>query len=124
MAEELVCPKCNKESFTAAPYTYLPCPHCGQSFSLTGVDKRIYPRVHREVSFSLNLNSAVAPAKTIDISRGGMGVALSGAYAVPTGKILNVYVPELGIDSKAEVVWQKLLQKDTRSETRMGLKLL
>lgn len=33
MAEELICPKCNKPSYTAAPYDPTPCPYCGFVFS-------------------------------------------------------------------------------------------
>ncbi|MBI3399727.1 MAG: PilZ domain-containing protein [Deltaproteobacteria bacterium] len=122
MADEIICPRCKKESFTAAPYAYLPCPHCGQSFSMSGMDKRFYPRVYREVAFSLNVGSEVASAKTIDISRDGLGIAVTGTHNIPVGKTLNIYVPELGIDSKGEVVWQKVLKKETSSETRMGIR--
>ncbi len=33
MAEELICPKCNKPSYTAAPYDPTPCSYCGFVFS-------------------------------------------------------------------------------------------
>lgn len=124
MAEQIICPQCKKESFTAAPYAYLPCPHCGQSFSIHGVDKRQHPRVHREVTFSLNLGNETTPAKTIDISRSGIGVSLEGPYNIAVGKILNIYVPELGIDSRAEVMWHKTLKTDVDAETRLGVKIL
>ena len=32
MAEEMICPKCKKTSYTAAPYTLSPCPYCGFVF--------------------------------------------------------------------------------------------
>jgi hypothetical protein len=32
MAEEMICPKCERPSYTAAPYEPSPCPYCGFIF--------------------------------------------------------------------------------------------
>jgi len=35
MAEEMICPKCERPSYTAAPYEPSPCPYCGFIFRKT-----------------------------------------------------------------------------------------
>ncbi|HBR17990.1 MAG: hypothetical protein A3G39_09180 [Deltaproteobacteria bacterium RIFCSPLOWO2_12_FULL_43_16] len=124
MAEQVVCSNCNKSFFTAASHGDLPCPHCNYIISLNRVDKRLYPRVSGEVPFSLALSDSVTPATALNVSIDGIGIKLSGMHDISIGKILDIHIPELGINTRAKVVWQKIYQKGYASETHIGARFL
>lgn len=124
MAEQLICPQCSKEFFTAASHSTLVCPHCSYIISLNRTDKRLYPRVSGEVPFSLALSDSVMPATALNVSIDGIGIKLSGVHDITIGKILDIHIPELGINTRAKVVWQKTYQKGYASETHIGARFL
>lgn len=124
MAEQVVCSNCNKNFFTAASRGDLPCPHCSYIISLNRTDKRLYPRVSGEVPFSLALSDSATPATALNVSIDGIGIKLSGMHDIAIGKILDIHIPELGINTRAKVVWQKTYQKGYASETHIGARFL
>lgn len=124
MAEELICPMCNKKSFTAAPRMYLPCPYCNNVFSLDGIDKRQHPRISESKFFYVILNNKPISANIIDISKKGMQIKVIGSPSISIGQPLNIHIPALDIDSKVDIIWQRTHHKDIGSETHFGVRFL
>ena len=119
---KIVCPSCQKTSYTAAIDSNLPCPFCGfLLFGDSGVDRRILKRVltQNECEIKNGMSSIVAQA--VDISEGGVGVEVSEETSFDKGDNVNVFIKEFEIKSDATIVW---VQKAEGKTSNMGLKFL
>ena len=120
MPEKLICPKCNKASYTAAPDSYSPCPYCGfisnNEFSL-GPDKRVDERFYWSSSCELMGNDkgdshpTLITAKTEDISQTGLKIRYSGEKLLP-GNQVNISVKDLNLETSAQIIWSKSINED------------
>ncbi len=53
-----------------------------------------------------------------------MGIRLLGSLEIPKGTVVSIRASELGVNSKAEVVWQKIDKRDTGTKSRIGVKFI
>lgn len=115
MPEKLICPECNKPSYTASPESYNPCPYCGFIFnnkSLIGPDKRLEQRLYWSASCQLSQKdttdsgSTLIMAKTEDISQTGLRIRYAGGKLIP-GNTVNISIKDLNLETSALVMWSK-----------------
>lgn len=115
MPEKLICPECNKPSYTSSPESYNPCPYCGFIFnnkSSIGPDKRLEQRLYWSTSCQLsktdaaNSQSTLIMAKTEDISQTGLRIRYAGGKLIP-GNTVNISIKDLNLETSALVMWSK-----------------
>jgi hypothetical protein len=100
----LLCPKCGKDSYSAAEENFLPCPYCGLRFSgRYGVDRRNRERIVNEEAVVLAFQGQRLEAKSFDISKEGMGVEIIGRFQGKVGDTVDVSRGAVGIQTK--VMW-------------------
>jgi c-di-GMP-binding flagellar brake protein YcgR len=117
--KKIVCPSCQKASYTAAVDANLPCPFCGfLLFGNSGLDRRTLKRVltHNACEIKGEMSSILAQA--VDISEGGVGVEISGETSFDKGDKVNVMVREFEIEKNATIIW---VQKANSKTCKMGL---
>ena len=120
--KKIVCPSCQKASYTAAVDSNLPCPFCGfLLFGDSGLDRRILKRVLTQNECEIKNGTSSVIAQAIDISEGGVGVAISEEISFDKGDKVSVFVKDFEIKSDATVVW---VQKAEGKTSNMGLQFL
>ncbi len=120
--KKIVCPSCQTASYTAAVDSNLPCPFCGfLLFGDSGLDRRILKRVLTQNECEIKYGSSHVAAQAIDISEGGVGVAIAEATSIDKGDKVNVFIKDFEIKSDATVVW---VQKAEGKTSNIGLQFL
>jgi hypothetical protein len=100
----LICPRCNKDSYSASADIFKPCPYCGILFSgKYGVEKRNEYRIQKEINVTLSTEHQDFEAKTINFSEKGLCIQLSGNPALPPGDVFNLNIYDSRI--KARLLW-------------------
>lgn len=118
--EKVICPNCEKASYTASPQANAPCPYCGHLFHTERERRREPRRKEREV-LVLFVNSEVIPARTVDISHGGIGLELRENPDLRPGEQVVLDIHSLRLRKRARLIW---LCPEAEKVWRGGLELL
>ncbi len=114
------CPRCLNKFFIEISELGLSCPFCGFFFKLVDApSKRQQKRASLEKDCDLVKGEASLSGHTVDISKSGIGVALTESMVLDKGDTLHVVIKEFEIDSSAQVVW---VEKHNSVKARAGLK--
>lgn len=114
------CPECKNEFYSAEQKENLNCPFCGLVFSFDfGADNRVQERLHFDKDCELTNGQTSVVARTVDISRNGLGVVMVGATSFDRGESLSVTLMGLRIGYDAQVMWVT----QQRDQVRLGLQL-
>ncbi len=104
----LICPKCRKDSYSAAVESFNPCPYCGTVFSGTyGLYTRCEERIKQEIPFVFPYQRGHLEATTVDFSEKGLGIKILGEPSIVTGDTIDLTIGDLRI--MAKVMWVKKL---------------
>jgi hypothetical protein len=118
----LICPSCNKDSYSASAEIFKPCPYCGILFSgKYGVEKRKEYRIQKEFPVTLFCKHQNLEAKTMNFSEKGLCLKLSGSPSLPVGDVLDLNIHNSKI--KAQLVWMTT-NKPNVSIAMAGLKII
>jgi hypothetical protein len=101
----ILCPKCNKDSYSASVENFKPCPYCGVIFSgKYGAEKRREYRKNTEIPCVCSYKDHELKATTVNFSNNGISLKIFGTSSLPVGDTLDILL--LG-DSpiQAEVKW-------------------
>lgn len=82
------------------------CPHCGHTLSAES-DRRNNGRTMTQKICDLLKGDVKVPVKTVDISDTGMGIKMMGYLPFDKNDTVDVYIEELEIEKRAQVVWTK-----------------
>ena len=122
MVNELLCPQCEKLSYTAAEEVYSPCPYCGFIFSgRHGSDKRIIPRIETKESFTLQINNKNYRANTVNISETGVCIETDKKVPLTSSRLLGLNIPYLNLKTRAKIVW---IDKSRKTTYLAGVKMI
>lgn len=111
MVQKLICPDCNKPSYTSDDGIYSPCPYCGLVFSKNGYDKRKEKRFDWKVNCQVSVkdgqsNNINLTAITQDVSQNGMGIRYTGVLLAAASAV-DVCITDLNLRRTAKVMWSK-----------------
>ncbi|MEW6571009.1 MAG: PilZ domain-containing protein [Nitrospirota bacterium] len=120
MILRLICPRCNKDSYSSSAEIFKPCPYCGILFSgRYGVDKRKQYRAEKEMSVILCCGGQNIRANTMNYSPRGLCIKLLDNAPLAADDVMDLEVDDSKL--KAEVVWTKKLDV---SSAVAGLKII
>ena len=120
--KKIICPSCQKASYTAAVDSNLPCPFCGfLLFGDSGLDRRRLKRVLTQNECEIMNGTSKVVAQAIDVSEGGVGVAISVETSFDKGDKVNVFIKDFEINTDATIVW---VQRAEGKTSNMGLQFL
>lgn len=89
----LTCPQCNEDSYITKVDVFKTCPYCGCVFSgKYGIEKRKEKRRKYKVPFLFQYGGESFQASTVDISKQGLGIKISGFPPIEKGKVLELAV--------------------------------
>ncbi len=121
MILRLICPRCNKDCYSASAEIFKPCPYCGILFSgKYGVEKRKEYRIQKEMPLKLSYREQNFDAQTINFSEKGLCVKFSHDPRFPIGDTLDLNIEKAKI--KAQLIW--VVNKPEISEVIAGLKVI
>ena len=117
----LVCPKCNRDSYTTSVESFGTCPYCRLVFSAKhGIEKREHERTKREFPFAFSYEGHALKACVMDFSTKGFGINIFGDHSISPGKILDIKIGDLQVVAK--VMWVN--NRSDESISMMGLSRL
>lgn len=114
----LNCPKCENAFYTAARNSHLPCPHCGFVIKAHDPDRRFGMRQITQKVCDIAKGEVRVPVKTVDISDTGLGIKMMGYLPFDQNETVSVYVQELEVERRAQVVWTKKFYGISRAGLR------
>lgn len=114
----LNCPRCENPFYTAAKETHLPCPYCGFVVKFHEADRRIQDRTVTQKLADILKGEVKIPVKTVDISDTGMGIKMMGYLPFDQNETVDVFIKELEVEKKAQVVWTKKFYGISRAGLR------
>ncbi len=121
MILRIICPKCNKDSYSSSVENFKPCPYCGIIFSgKYGTDKRREYRKNKEIPCICMHKENQMEATTINFSNEGIGIKIFGKKSLPLGDIIELKLGDSPI--KGEVKWTVNLPNEDAMIA--GLKIL
>ena len=104
MILRLICPECKKDSYSSSAEAFKACPYCGILFSgKFGKDKRNEARSSADFNIGFSYKGNSLEASTINISRTGLSIKVSGNPELPVGDIMDLKFTDM--DMKALIVW-------------------
>ena len=113
----LVCPKCQKDSYSSGADYFNPCPYCGFIFSgKYGSDKRHEGRDKQEIPFVFPYQGEHLEATTVDFSEKGLGIEILGEPPIAIGDTINIFIGDLQV--RAKVMWVTRLPDKSLSGLR------
>lgn len=115
---KLSCPRCENSFYTAAIDTNPPCPHCGFSMSHIEPDRRVRNRLLTQRGCDILKGEIRIPVKTVDVSDTGLGIKMMGYLPFDQHETVSVFIKELEIEKKAQVVWTKKFYGISRAGLR------
>ncbi|MEW6001654.1 MAG: PilZ domain-containing protein [Nitrospirota bacterium] len=99
-----VCPKCQRDLYSAKEEPYHICPCCGIVFSKTyGSDRRREERFRQKILFDFPWKEKYFDASTIDISGKGLSIMILGEPLIKVGETIGFPIGDLQINAK--IVW-------------------
>ena len=120
--KKIVCPSCQRASYTAAMDSNLPCPFCGfLLFGDSGLDRRGLKRVLTRNECEIKSGTVSILARAVDVSEHGVGVEASEAISFDKGDNVNIAIRDFEIEGNATIVW---VQQANNKTIKIGLKLL
>jgi hypothetical protein len=100
----LICPECNKDSYSASAEAFKPCPYCGIVFSgRFGREKRNEDRSPTDFNIGFSYKGKKLEASTVNISKTGLSIKVAGDPELPVGDIMELKMRDN--DLKARIVW-------------------
>lgn len=115
----IVCPSCNKDSYTSSVETFRPCPYCGNPFSgKYGTEKRFEQRIQKTIPFTFSYKGDNIPAITRNLSENGIGIKISGKPSIPAGDAINLKIGKS--NAKAHIIWISY----NNDSSKAGLRIL
>jgi hypothetical protein len=116
----LICPKCEKDSYTAGVESFNPCPYCGTIFSgKYGLYTRCEDRIKQEIPFVFPYQGENFEAITVDLSEKGVGIKIFGEPLITEGDIIDFTIGNFQI--MAKVMWvRKLSDKSLAGLRRLN----
>lgn len=116
--QKLNCPRCDNPFYTAARDPHLPCPHCGHVVKADEADRRASSRTVSQKLCDILKGEVNIPVKTVDISETGLGIKMMGYLPFDQDETIDVFIEELEIEKKAQVVWTKKFYGISRAGLR------
>ncbi|MFQ5900208.1 MAG: PilZ domain-containing protein [Thermodesulfobacteriota bacterium] len=108
MVERVVCPKCNRASYTTAPEVFGPCPYCGFIFNWRSPDRRIFDRAKTNIPLTINKNGSVLAGNTMDISKRGAAVIAQNTFSLKEGdEVMCSFKDDQKEGKDSTVVWAR-----------------
>jgi hypothetical protein len=118
----LICPKCRKNSYSAAVESFGACPYCGSVFSgRYGAEKREERRIEREIPFVFSYQGQNLKASTFDLSKKGLGIKIFSESSVAVGDTIDLFINDLHI--RAKVMWTRRLPDKSMAGVMVARKL-
>jgi PilZ domain len=115
----LICPECEKDSYSASAEAFKPCPYCGIVFSgRFGREKRNEDRSSTDFNIGFSYKGKNLEASTVNISETGLSIKLTADQSLPVGDIMDLKVRDTHL--KARIIWVS----NTSSSFLTGLKIL
>jgi hypothetical protein len=102
-----ICPRCRNKFYIAVQGPHLTCPFCGFSFKITEPRRRKETRAATQRDCELLKGSERIFVQTLDISKSGVGVKMTGSMPIDKDDTLQVIIKDFEMDSPAQVVWVK-----------------
>lgn len=96
----------------------LPCPYCGFVLKSQEPDRRIQNRLTTQKGCDILKGEVRVPAKTVDVSDTGLGIKMMGYLPFDQNETVDIYIKELEIEKKAQVVWTKKFYGISRAGLR------
>ncbi len=96
------------------------CPYCGFE-SRAEAEKRAEHRSKILRNCTLIRETGLLPARTIDISRKGIGLSMHGQEGLRSGEFLKLKVSDFDLELEAVVVW---VSKGPAGIEKAGLKFV
>ena len=118
MAQRIVCPRCNRTSYTTAPEIYGPCPYCAFVFNWKSPDRRVFKRTEKIAPLTVEMNGKKHNAEFVDLSKRGAGIILHGHPFLKKGAQLTCTFKDVKTETrKSKVVWSH----ETDGDQKAGL---
>jgi len=100
----LICPECQKDSYSVSVENFKPCPYCGILFSgKYGAEKRDEGRINKEIPFILPYKGQNLEASTINFSKKGLNIKIFGKPSLPVGHVMEFSIGNSFV--KAQILW-------------------
>lgn len=118
--KKIICPSCQKPSYTAAIDSNLPCPFCGFFlFGDGGLDRRALKRVLTQNECEIFNGGTRLSAQAVDISKTGVGIKIPCEVSFDRGDSVNIIIQNFEVEGSARVVW---IQKSNDDMLKVGLR--
>lgn len=115
---KISCTKCENAFYTAARESQLPCPHCGHLMKAGDPERRGGDRAVAQNLCDILKGEVRVPVKTVDISETGMGIKMLGYLPFEQNETVDIFIKELEIGKKAQVVWTRKFYGISRAGLR------
>lgn len=113
--DKTLCARCQNTFHTVAPDNALPCPFCGFVSKDDEIGKREDKRILIQRRCDLAKGSILLRGNTVDISKSGVGIEMSGDIPFTSDEIIDVLVADLELNNKARLVWAKKHENNFRA---------
>lgn len=115
----LKCPRCQSEFYTAITRQDIACPFCGFFFKIVEQDLRSETRSSIQRDCLLTAGEHKVFAKTVDISKSGIGIRFKGTMPFDEDETIHTLVKDFDINTDARIMWSK---RYNSSGTKAGLR--
>ncbi len=102
---KISCVRCEKDFYSAARESHLPCPYCGYLMKVNEPDRRNGDRTVSQRTCDILKGEVCVPVKTVDISETGMGIKMLGYLPFDQNETVDICIKELEIEKRAQIVW-------------------
>ncbi|MBI5644441.1 MAG: PilZ domain-containing protein [Deltaproteobacteria bacterium] len=116
--QKISCKRCENAFYTAAREPQLPCPYCGYVMKASEADRRLGMRTVAQKVCDILKGEVRVPVKTVDISDTGMGIKMMGYLPFDQNETVNIFIKELEVEKRAQVVWTKKFYGISRAGLR------
>lgn len=113
--DKTLCARCQNTYYTIAPDNALPCPFCGFVSKDDEVGKREDKRILIQRKCDLTKGGILVQGNTVDLSKSGVGIEVSGDIPFASDEIIDVLIADLELNNKARLVWAKKSEDNLRA---------
>lgn len=114
---KISCVRCENAFYSAARESHLPCPYCGYLMKAEP-ERRTGDRTVSQRTCDILKGEVRVPVKTVDISETGMGIKMLGYLPFDQNETVDIFIEELEIEKKAQVVWTRKFYGISRAGLR------